>query len=182
MNRKPTNEWMTPLWLITEIRRFLEVIELDPCSTHKANATVRAREFWTKEENAFEQCWFGYRTLYMNPPYLPSELAGRFIDRAIETYEAPGTSLEKALILTRASPDTKWFNKLAKHGTVAFSQGRVSFVNEAGDMEDNPGSGHILTYLGAMPMGFAHWVENMKIPEGKGYPRGWVVPNQDLLY
>ena len=49
------NEWYTPAEYIEAVRDVLKVIELDPASSSLANETVKAKRFYSKEDDGLNQ-------------------------------------------------------------------------------------------------------------------------------
>lgn len=181
-NKVINNEHYTPTWLIDQIREFLGGIELDVASSEIANRTVKAERFFTKEDNALSRQWLA-DTVFMNPPYLPTQLITDFINKCISEYV--NDNIREVVILTHNSVDTKWAYELSTYGLVAYSRGRIGFMDPEGNLQTSPGSGHILTYLGKRNHQFLRFMLNIEIPnpkEGrKGYPRGFYIPNEWLI-
>lgn len=61
-----SNEHYTPLHLVEAARRTLGSIDLDPASCSKANETVGAALFFSKEDDGFTRYWSG--RVFVNPP------------------------------------------------------------------------------------------------------------------
>lgn len=61
-----SNEHYTPTEIVEASRAVLGDIDLDPASSVLANATVRARAFWTAEQNGYVTSWAG--RVFLNPP------------------------------------------------------------------------------------------------------------------
>ena len=178
------NEWYTPRFIIDWVNEFQpNGIDLDPFSCAKANEIVQARRYFTKEMDAFSITDWREKErpiglIFANIPYLPSSLAQKSVTRLIEEYYGKDT-VNEMIILTHNPVDTKMFDLLAWGGIVAFSQGRVSFIDgNTMKLKDNPGSGHILTYFGPYRHEFMDSVIQMTIPKEFSRLRGWVVPNR----
>ena len=62
------NEWHTPQKYIEATRKVLGSIELDPASSDKAQEIVRAKRYFTVEDNGLNQSWKA-ETVFLNPPY-----------------------------------------------------------------------------------------------------------------
>ena len=140
-------EWNTPDALLLVAREAMDGIDLDPASNSIAQSRVRAREFYTKEEDGLTQPWRG--RIYLNPPYT-SGLVGKFADKLIAEYVAGNVT--EAVWLTNNSTDTGWFHRLAEQAAVmVFLRGRVKFwkVGEDGEeLQGSPLQGQVLMYLG----------------------------------
>ena len=57
----------TPAVYIEAVRRVLGEIDLDPASRRIAQETVKAKRFFTKEDDGLRQVWTG--RVFLNPPY-----------------------------------------------------------------------------------------------------------------
>lgn len=65
-----TGEWYTPPKYVEAVRRTHQgVIDLDPCSNVKANSIVKARGFFTADDDSLGVSWSAYNyTAFVNPP------------------------------------------------------------------------------------------------------------------
>jgi hypothetical protein len=61
------NEWYTPPEIIEVARQVMGEIDCDPASSEKANEIVRAKQFFSIEDDGLKQKWIG--NIWMNPPY-----------------------------------------------------------------------------------------------------------------
>jgi hypothetical protein len=61
-----TDDWYTPLPVLTLVRGVLGNITLDPASSFIANGRVGAQIYYDAEENGLEQLWYG--NVFCNPP------------------------------------------------------------------------------------------------------------------
>jgi len=140
------NEWYTPMKYVELAREVLGEIDLDPASNDKANDVVKAKVYYTKEDDGLEKKWSG--RIFMNPPYSWG-LMPKFIDKLLSS------DFESAIILTHNNTDTKWFHKLAKKSSaLCFTEGRISFYRE--DIGASPTNGQIFFYIGNNIEGFAN--------------------------
>lgn len=140
------NEWYTPAEYIEAARAVLGEIELDPASSEIANRTVKARVYFTAEDDGLRYSWDG--RVWMNPPYA-GELIGRFAEKLAYHFETG--EVTEAIVLVNNSTETNWFTRLMKSASaVVFPRGRVKFI----DAEGNPGAplqGQAIIYLGNQP-------------------------------
>jgi phage N-6-adenine-methyltransferase len=124
------NEWYTPSEYIEAARRVMGSIDLDPASSEIANKTVKARKFYTIEDNGLEQVWSG--NVFMNPPY-SSELIKQFSSKY--AILAGKGSIQSGIVLVNNATETVWFQEiLAVSTAVCFVKGRIKFI----DMDGNP--------------------------------------------
>lgn len=62
-----TVEWYTPQRYIEMAREVMGTIDLDPASNAIAQEWIKARVFYSQEEDGLSQEWFG--NVWINPPY-----------------------------------------------------------------------------------------------------------------
>lgn len=105
-----TNEHYTPPLFIEAARRCMGGIDLDPASSEQANKNVNAKYFYTAQQNAFTQAWFG--RVWLNPP-------GGLCDRHGNTLAKGVRGLSK---VDRNSSMVMWWKKL----TAEYLAGNVS--------------------------------------------------------
>lgn len=103
------------------------VFDLDPCSpTHnKRTAPVRAKTYYTIEDNGLDLPWFG--SVYMNPPY------GRMIKHWIEKAndEVQEGNADTVVALLPARTDTSYWHEyiVNSKASIIFLRGRLRFNN-----------------------------------------------------
>jgi ParB family chromosome partitioning protein len=66
-NNSGENEWYTPIKYIESARLVMGTIDLDPATSVIANEIVKAKTFYTKEDDGLTKSWFG--NVWLNPPY-----------------------------------------------------------------------------------------------------------------
>jgi hypothetical protein len=140
-----SNDWYTPSWLIEAVRRVMGDIDLDPASCARANEIVKAKAFYTKEQDGLSKPWYG--RVWLNPPY-SMPLIANFSDHLLGN---PGI---EAVMLTRNATETKWCQRLIKESDgFCLLNKRVSFW-----CPDKPVGqdkcGHIVFYLGKKAITF----------------------------
>jgi phage N-6-adenine-methyltransferase len=141
MQSSETNEWYTPAPCIEAARRVMGGIDLDPASSEKANRTVQAARYFTKDDNGLSQPWKG--RLWLNPPY--GGLAGQFIERLAERFATGDVTAAVALVSSH-STDTAWFRPLWDR-MLCFTYGRIQFVSSDG-RGDAATHGSVFAYFG----------------------------------
>lgn len=95
--------------VVEAAREVLGGIDLDPASSELANETVKARQFYTEQDDGLSESkrWRG--RVWMNPPY--GGQAEGFVNKLLEEYEAGNVSAAIALLNSR-SMATRWFQPL----------------------------------------------------------------------
>jgi len=137
------NEWYTPDNYLELARVVLGEIDLDPASSDIANLRVKAKTFYTKEDDGLEQNWTG--NVWMNPPY-KSGLIGGFVNKLVSEYESGNVT--SAIVLVNNATETRWFRVLIKQASaVCFPYGRVRFLDPEGNL-GAPLQGQAVVYLG----------------------------------
>ena len=138
------NEWYTPPRFIESARLVMGSIDIDPASSEIANQTVKASEFYTKEDNGLSKSWSG--NVWMNPPYA-QPLINQFAEKLINEL----SNINQAIVLVNNATETKWFQSLIeKSAAVCFPASRVKFLRPAGE-KGAPLQGQSIIYLGHNP-------------------------------
>lgn len=151
---RANEECYTPGPLVEAARRAMGSIDLDPASCALANQVVRARTYYSAQDDGLAKQWTG--TVFLNPPYTRG-VADQFTDKLIGHYEAG--HVEQAVVLTNASIDTAWYQRLLRRAScICLYDGRVLFRKLVGEelVEQVNPIGQILLYLGADPHQFIH--------------------------
>lgn len=144
------NQWFTPKEFLERARDVLGEFDLDPASHVKAQERVRAKLFFTEEDNGLEREWSG--RVWLNPPYAQPEIS-YFIDKM--TSEVASGRVSEAIMLTHNYTDTAWFQKAAKAATcICFTRGRIRFISPSGDVAA-PTQGQAFFYFGLRQERFA---------------------------
>lgn len=158
------NEWYTPKEYIDAARKVLGVIQLDPASSKAANKTVKAKTYYTIQDDGLSKPWAG--TVWMNPPYA-SELVTKFAAKLVEHVNE--LDVEEAIVLVNNATETAWFRALAGIASaIIFPNSRVKFIDRLGDAVGAPLQGQAVIYIGDKPQvfvdefskfGWAAWVK-----------------------
>jgi DNA N-6-adenine-methyltransferase (Dam) len=104
-----TCEWYTPKRYIDAARKVLRSIDLDPATSKLAQTVVKAKTFYTAEDDGLSKQWHGRVWLY--PPYI-RHLAGRFVNKLLDEIAA-GNVRQAILMLHSRSTGTNWFQRAA---------------------------------------------------------------------
>lgn len=143
------NEWYTPKEIIKAARSVMGSIDLDPASTTEANTVVKAKEFYSIEDNGLVQHWRG--KVWMNPPY-SQPLIGQFIHKLV--LHVQNNDVLEAITLVNNATETQWFRELISVASaICFPQGRVKFWSPARIAA--PLQGQAIIYAGADVKKFA---------------------------
>lgn len=144
------NEWYTPAEYTELARSVLGEIDLDPASSAKAQKTVRAKRYFTKDTDGLQQEWCG--RVWLNPPYAQPFMS-EFVAKLLAELESGRTT--EAILLTHNYTDTGWFHSAARVAdAICFTRGRVRFIDKNGD-EAAPTQGQAFFYFGPNRKGFA---------------------------
>lgn len=144
------NEWYTPPLYIEAARQVLGMIDLDPASNAKAQETVRAERFFTKDDDGLKLDWSG--RVWLNPPYAQPFIA-HFVEKMVA--ERSAGRVDAAIMLTHNYTDTTWFHAAASIAdAICFTKGRVRFIDSAGGLA-SPTQGQAFFYFGDDPASFA---------------------------
>jgi len=95
-----TVEWYTPHRYIEGVRRVLGEIDLDPASCEFANRTIKAKCYYTEQDNGLAREWPG--RVFCNPPYglIHSKSSqGTWSRKLIESYRT-GITTEAVLLVS----------------------------------------------------------------------------------
>jgi len=142
------NEWYTPLKYIESAKKVMRNIDLDPASSKIANNIVKAKYYFSKENNGLLQKWWG--NIWLNPPY-SQPLINQFSDKFVNEIENIG----QACILTNNATETKWYQNFMKYSNViCFITGRINFIDIDGNNSGKPLQGQTIIYYGNNKDGF----------------------------
>ena len=137
-------EWFTPPEILDAAREVLGSIQLDPASTPRANEVVKAKRFFTIEDDALQQKWTG--TVYMNPPFANGTVS-EFCQKLTDSVRSG--AVPAAIVLINNCTETRWFTALAREAAgLCFPVGRVAFWKPDRVITDTPLQGQALVYLG----------------------------------
>jgi phage N-6-adenine-methyltransferase len=138
------NEWYTPEHLIDAARRAMGSIDTDPASSELANKTVKAKTYYTEEQDGRDKAWGG--NVWMNPPY-SQPLITEFVSVFAEKYNAG--EFNQACVLVNNATETNWYQSLLTYASaVCFLKGRVKFIDKNGNPSGAPLQGQTVLYFG----------------------------------
>jgi len=142
-------ESYTPEQYIESAREVMGSIDVDPASNEFANETVKAKTYYTVEDDGLTKEWNG--NVFLNPPY-EFPLIKNFVDKLLEEYRAGRT--KRAILLTNNNTDTQWFHDAGRvSGIICFTRGRINFYKKDGSVSQ-PTNGQAFFYFGDEPEKF----------------------------
>lgn len=158
------NEWYTPPKILERVREVLGYIDVDPASSDKAQKAVKAKTYYTKENDGLKFSWEG--KVWCNPPY-SAALIKQFTKKFEEEYNIG--NMKEGIILTNSGTDTIWNQPLVS-GVQAYTLGRISFILPDGSEKGKGSRGSCFTYFGDNYMKFIEaftrdnfcWVPNVR--------------------
>lgn len=137
------NEWYTPKKYIDLARAVLGKIDLDPASSAKAQKIVKAKKFFSRDDDGLMQEWRG--RVWLNPPYSPQEIAA-FVQKLCA--EVTAGNVTAAIMLTHNYTDSQWFQKAAALASdLCFASSRIRFEDPDG-VPCSPTQGQAFFYFG----------------------------------
>jgi phage N-6-adenine-methyltransferase len=149
------DEWYTPPEVIARVKGALGGIDLDPASNAHAQDTVRAKRFFTKEDDGLTQDWSG--RVFCNPPY-SMPLIEQFTAKVMSAWEE--SEITAAVYLVNNCTDAKWQQALLKRHPVCFTSGRIGFLSRSGQKFATR-QGQAIFYLGPDPKRFTEAFADM---------------------
>lgn len=140
-NNSSKDEWYTPEYIIESAKLVMGKIDLDPASSAKANETVKAEFYMSKEKGGLDKTWFG--NIWLNPPFSQPVLY-QFIKALIDKRN----EYNQAMVLVNMSTEIVALHEmLAICSVVCLFKGRVKFFNPDGNTGE-PMRGVMILYFG----------------------------------
>lgn len=145
LHQSNSNEWYTPRKYIQAVYDVLGYIDLDPASCEKANQTIKAHKYFSKNDDGLSQEWYGQ--VFLNPPY--GKTGGKSNQGTWSKYlinEFENGDVDEAVLLVNATPSDKWFAPLWNY-PICFTNHRIQFYNQNGEANQATHS-NCFVYLG----------------------------------
>ena len=137
------NEWYTPQDYVGAARFVLGEIDLDPATHPTAQEWIKAKKFFTEEDNGLSKEWHG--RVWLNPPYSREKIK-LFIDKMVAEIEA--ARVTAAIVLTHSYTSSSWFHEIGPlTQALCFTEGRIAFTDPDGD-PCKPTQGQVFFYYG----------------------------------
>lgn len=144
---RDSNAWYTPAKYIEIARTVMGSIDIDPYSCEEANKVVKAKKFFTENDNALTKDWnlIGRATVWANPPY-GRGIIDKCTSKIIEEYYKGGIS--QAIILVNNATETAWFQELASEASsICLVSKRIAFYNTDNKEVSGNTRGQVFIYL-----------------------------------
>lgn len=140
---KPSVEWYTPPEFVDMARQVLGKIDLDPASNPTAQKWIKAKTYYTKDNDGLAQQWRG--CVWCNPPY--GQWTKKFLSKGLEEYQSG--NLEQAIFLVNRT-GAAWYQDLIENfDAVCQVRKRISFYTPEGKPEGSPRYYNDFLYLGS---------------------------------
>lgn len=154
-----SNEWYTPARYVDAAREVMSGIDLDPASCTEANQIVKAKMYYSEQENGLLYPWQG--RIWLNPPYgstlgVPGRtgnsegLTKPFVLKLIDEYERG--NITQAVLCVTTDTDAKWFVPLWSY-LICFATHKVMF-HRPGQSNSGQFYGTCFVYLGSNKFAF----------------------------
>jgi len=143
-------EWYTPRKYLDAAIAVMGAIDLDPASSERAQEHVKAKTYYTLENNGLTKRWLG--RVFLNPPYgMPT--IREFVNKMIESWQSG--DMREGILLTNNATDTEWFHNVLEAcsaSALCLTRGRISFLESSSDGEliekTSPTHGQAFFYFG----------------------------------
>lgn len=144
---RESDAWFTPSLYVELAKEVLGEIDLDPFSSAAANQRIKAKRYFSVENDAFDNEWFEEQgRVFMNPPYTRN-----IIDASIDAFLSNLTQekITQAIVLVNNATETKWFQALLKEcSALCLPDRRIAFENIDGKNVSGNTRGQVFFYFG----------------------------------
>ena len=143
LHSKESPEWHTPQDYVEAARMTMGGIDLDPASCALANETVRAKAYYSEEDDGLVQPWAG--KVFLNPP---GGLVKQFWNKLVDEFKSGsvpeaiwvGYSLQQLQTLQNANEVTPL------DFAICFPKKRMQFV-KPGEAKSSPTHANYICYV-----------------------------------
>lgn len=145
-NTSLSEDWYTHPEIIALVHELLGDIDLDPMSCYEANKVVRAKGYYTKEDDGLLYPWEG--RVLLNPPWGGSSASAvkvRAVRKLLAAYQSRDVP-EAIVVLNANAMTTGWFSPLLKF-PICIPSRRIPHYGPGGK-GGSPNSGTVIIYLG----------------------------------
>jgi len=127
------NEWYTPQHIVEKARQVMGEIHCDPASSKQANETIKAKTYYTKDDNGLKKKW--EKTVWMNPPYA-QPLITQFSETIVSKYNSG--EFNQACILVNNATETVWFQDMLLISTaICYIMSYLTLTKTKGGRHEN---------------------------------------------
>ncbi len=137
--KKSSDRWYTPPYIVELVVQVLGEIDLDPCADDGKH--ISCKRHYTKDDDGLIKEWEG--RVFMNPPY---SQPGVWMEKL--QAEIKSKRVTEAIALVPAATDTKWLSPVLKSQPVCFWTGRIKFLSEDYQPRNSARQSHVLVYWG----------------------------------
>jgi len=156
-----TTEWYTPERYINLAKLAMNGIDLDPASNSTAQKWIRAKTYYTIQNNGLNSPWFG--RVFLNPPY--SKTNGKsnqeiWAKKLIVEYQAGRVS--EAIMLAKSALGYKWFEEVwDKSVAVCLARDLINFIKPDGSTNGPAKLGSTFFYWGPNSQRFKFYFDEI---------------------
>jgi hypothetical protein len=149
------DEYFTPSKYVEAVRDVLGTIDLDPASCPEAQATVRAEQHFTKDDDGLSKEWWG--KAFLNPPF-SRPLLRPFVQKLIQEYRSGRVS--EAILLGFSNTSTYLFQEAAAVASaICFTSTNIAFIHKTKGQMGRTAIGQAFFYFGSDVEKFARRFE-----------------------
>lgn len=144
LKRAQRCEWYIPRKYVEAARAVMGKIDLDPASSEIANQVVKARTYFTIEDDGLSKEWRG--NVLLNPPYSRYWIE-RFADKLLA--EIAAGRVKQAVLIVHPKTGIGWFSRVAGAATsICLGKGRIQFWRPDGSVGKSPMTSNAFLYYG----------------------------------
>ncbi|MEO0843316.1 MAG: DNA N-6-adenine-methyltransferase [Cyanobacteria bacterium J06643_5] len=137
--KKSSDRWYTPPYIVELVVKVLGEIDLDPCADDGKH--IKAKRHYTEDDDGLIREWEGH--VFMNPPYSQPSVWMEKLQAEIQSER-----VTEAIAIVPAATDTKWLSPVLKSQPVCFWTGRIKFLSEDYQPRNSARQSHVLVYWG----------------------------------
>jgi len=149
-------EWYTPEEYTNAARATMNDIELDPASNPIANNWIRARRYFTEQDDGLSLPWESC-AVWLNPPYGTTDTGEsnqeKWTRRLISEFECGNVT--QACCLVNSATGNQWFQPLWSF-PICFVSSRIKFLDRNCEKQAQPTHSNVVVYIGPNKAAFVH--------------------------
>ena len=154
--KKSSDRWYTPPYIVELVVQVLGEIDLDPCADDGKH--ISCKRHYIACDDGLTKEWGG--RVFMNPPYSQPGVWMEKLQAEIKLKR-----VTEAIALVPAATDTKWLSPVLKSQPVCFWTGRIKFLSEDYQPRNSARQSHVLVYWGLK----SEWFKKVFEPHGVVY-------------